>query len=345
MNPESWHSNPFRSAILAGGSFAIGIFLLIGLCSLYSIQIGDVEKILHEINLSFAVLIFASTFFHFWITGVKWRIVTQKITSISQTNTNFFLYSSLTGLLSQAIPLQFCVLFVRTLATRWHDNLSLKKGAASAVYDQFFDLLIPLLILGPGLLYIFNAVDKMIFVVITSILFLILLLFISFAGEQIIIRLLKFGALLPYVGTHLKKKVQDLQINNREGILAPGTIAIIFFLSLIRYINLLLRYYVVSLAIGADISFFQVTAAMPAIHLSIILPITPAGLGVAEWGWVGILSFMGTGLDDATSFALFARILVFISVVTVCTIAYLFAIVFRRTPLRDRQGATRHFEK
>jgi uncharacterized membrane protein YbhN (UPF0104 family) len=68
---------------------------------------------------------------------------------------------------------------------------------------------------------------------------------------------------------------------------------------------------VTSWASGLPIGLPSLTIALPLVVLATAIPLTPAGLGVNEWTFVGVLSLLGAAAAVATQWALVNRILVF----------------------------------
>jgi hypothetical protein len=53
--------------------------------------------------------------------------------------------------------------------------------------------------------------------------------------------------------------------------------------------------------------------------MSIIVAITPGNIGIAEWGWVGLLSLVGISTYDAGYFAIISTVLGYGSTIAVFT--------------------------
>ena len=66
-------------------------------------------------------------------------------------------------------------------------------------------------------------------------------------------------------------------------------------------------------ALGLPIGLLAIAAASPVVALLALIPLTPGNLGLAEWGWVGVLSFAGTPVAQAGLLALGFRVLVLVA--------------------------------
>ena len=63
--------------------------------------------------------------------------------------------------------------------------------------------------------------------------------------------------------------------------------------SLLKFVLLALRIYLVGSVLDLAASFTEITSIFSILQLSIIFTVTPGNLGVVEWGWVGLLPQVG----------------------------------------------------
>ena len=61
-------------------------------------------------------------------------------------------------------------------------------------------------------------------------------------------------------------------------------------------------------AFALPIGVFEMLAVAPIIQLTVIISVTPGGLGINEAGWIGVLTAMGMAADEAAGFAVAYRI-------------------------------------
>jgi uncharacterized membrane protein YbhN (UPF0104 family) len=66
-------------------------------------------------------------------------------------------------------------------------------------------------------------------------------------------------------------------------------------------------------ALSLAISWTAVAMAGPLVALLAVIPLTPGNLGIAEWGWVGVLSWAKENPLDAGLLAMGFRVLVLIA--------------------------------
>jgi uncharacterized protein (TIRG00374 family) len=218
-------------------------------------------------------------------------------------------------MLAQVLPLQLCTVAVRSLALRRHEELPLRRGAASTIYDQFFDLLIPVVLLVPSLLYVSGWIAAASFWLIGLSFLAITALAVSLWGFRLLVWGLRGLAMLPVVGERFRILAGNLPERGEGTLFHRRMVATLFGLSLLRYSNWVGRIYLVAFATGLGISFLQVASALPVILMAFLIMITPGGLGVVEWGWVGVLALMQVPATTAAEFALVSRVFLLLSAV------------------------------
>jgi len=83
--------------------------------------------------------------------------------------------------------------------------------------------------------------------------------------------------------------------------------------SVLRVVLTVARLVLGAPALGLPIDLLAIAAASPVVALLALIPLTPGNLGLAEWGWVGVLSFAGTPAAQAGLLALGFRVLVLVA--------------------------------
>ena len=305
--------------VLGSLVLGLGLVALLGYCD--ALDLKQLTEQLRACKPLFLGLILLSTLLHFAITALKWRLVAPSLTQKTPFWTYFFAYTCIAGLIGQVLPLLFSAVTVRSLAMRFHKEVSLTKGVASTVYDQFFDVLVSLALLPAALLAILGLVTLRVGGAISAVSLLIVGLAVPILGRQTGPLLIRICKPLPFLRRLLSDSSSDA-VDKVPALLTDGVIVRLFVLSVVRYANLLFRCYLVVLALDLDIPFLAVAHAFPPVLLSFLLGITPANLGIAEWGWMGILGILGVPLATATCFALAARLLVLAVVVAINLIVF-----------------------
>lgn len=251
--------------------------------------------------------IVATTILHCWITGLKWRYVTRLTTHGADLGLGYYLYSALIGLLGQVLPLQVAMLAGRSLALRVHGKVPLRRGAGGVVFDQLFDLLIPVTMLVPILL----AATAMVSVSVGGALALGAValtgaLLVGGGGRAVQLSLRALIAVVP-IRWRGAETLRSLQ-RTAPQLLARRTLATLYGLSTLRFANLVFRAWLVAWTLHLDLSWAVVLFANCGVTFSLIFAFAPGALGVVEWGWVGMFHLFNVGPEVATQYAVSSRL-------------------------------------
>lgn len=303
-----------RAALLALAGGLVSAILMTLLFRALPFNATDYREALAGARWSGLAGILATTVFHCWITGIKWRYVTRLTSRGTDLGAGYYFYSALIGLLGQLLPLQVAMLAGRSLALRMHGNVPLRRGAGGVVYDQFFDLLVPLTMVVPILL----AATKIVSVEAGGWLCLCAVVaaavLLAFFGEQFIQAVLRPLLLMPR-----SWKVTGLARSLHGGSSLTGrpTLVTLFALSSLRVANLVFRAWLVGWTLHLDLSWMVILFANCGVTFSLIFAFLPGALGVVEWSWVGMLHLFGVGTIEATHYALSSRLFAVAALVTI----------------------------
>ena len=83
--------------------------------------------------------------------------------------------------------------------------------------------------------------------------------------------------------------------------------------SLARVLLTTLRLVIGVWAFSLSLSALSVVAATPVVGMLAVIPLTPANLGIAEWGWQGVLAFAGENSVQAALYPVGFRVLVLLA--------------------------------
>lgn len=305
-------------------SFSLGLFLVWLIVRLTPISIEQVLSDLQDLNIIYVCLVVIATFIHLWLTAYKWKLITQKLTLNQKKTQRFYLYYIVfANLLAQILPQQLGLTFVQGLALKLHKVSSFSQGFFSVIYDQIFNLLIPILLLPPSILLFTNQIS------------LPLAIFLSLGtlliAHCLIIKWHKPLLLAAFKGyCQVKKKVLsnkkqiDLNlVNDKIPIFATSFTTYLFWLSALRHGNWILRSYLVVLAGGFAIKFWAIAFTTNLVQTAMLVSITPANLGFMEWSWIGGLELLGIPAVEAGSFAFLQRILGVFSIILIALCCWL----------------------
>jgi Lysylphosphatidylglycerol synthase TM region len=214
-----------------------------------------------------------------YLSADKWAYVLRHHDTHVQQSRRFYFFHTATGmLLGQILPTQIGTAATRAIALKTqNDDKPLATGAYTSVYEQSFDIAVPLamlpasvaaLVLGwPPLAWLSASVASV--VIATSLGGRVLELISHRSGS------LRYGPVdFSVIAASLSAKI----------------VRALAARSAVRYVAVLLRCAVVANACGCDIGAWVVVMIAPAIQCLAVLSITPGALGVVEWGWAGLLN-------------------------------------------------------
>ncbi|MBX3180213.1 MAG: flippase-like domain-containing protein [Candidatus Hydrogenedentes bacterium] len=251
------------------------------------------------------VLVFATTALHCLLTAWKWRFVTRLTAVGADLGLGYYHYTALIALFAQVLPVQIAVMAGRSIALRIHHRVPVRRAAAGALHDQAFDILVPLVVLPPALLYFLGKIGGA-GAALTS-LALLIAGGIAFAALG--------GAMLPRAARALSVLARLLPPAGGGGgsfarLYEPRALAAIYALSAARFLNLVLRAWLVAWSVGLDIGLDVMLYCYALVTCALVLGFVPGALGVIEWGWVATLSAFGADAPAAFQYAIASRLIV-----------------------------------
>ena len=278
------------------------------------------------------VLIVLSTALHCQLTAYKWRMVTRLTDPEADSGQRIFGYfSTLIALLGQVLPLQVAVLVGRSVVMKKYAQVPIRRSASGAVYDQFFDVLIPLVMVIPIVLVIPGWISFTTGMVLSFI-------FLIAVGGCI----LGFGERFVLGVLHAIAKVLPEKFSQRLNVrsILSGTSQIVqddfmfklYFWSSIRYLNLVFRAFLISWTLIMGIDFSVVLFSNSAVMFTVLLNFVPGALGVAEWGWVGMLTLAEIPAELAMRYAVWNRVLIVASLMVVAIVYTMIMALFSKQP-------------
>lgn len=296
-----------RSAALAVAGGLLSALLLMLLFRTLPFDAESYRAVLANARWTGLAGIVAATVLHCWITGVKWRYVTRLTSHSTDLGLGYYLYSALIGLLGQVLPLQVAMLAGRSLALRAHAKVPLRRGAGGVVFDQFFDLLIPMTMLVPIILAATSVVSVSAGAALALGAVALAGALLVGVGGRAVLRTIRAVVLLAPKRWKGVGALQSLE-QRAPQLLARRTLATLYGLSTLRVANLVFRAWLVAWTLHLDLSWAVVLFANCGVTFSLIFAFAPGALGVVEWGWVGMLHLFGMGPTEATQYALSSRL-------------------------------------
>ena len=245
------------------------------------------------------------------ISAIKWRIVVDQLTpGQGPQEFSFFLAcSSASALLSQLLTTYVSSIVVRGWAGRRFHNMPVTRGAGSSVFEQFFDVIVLMCMAVATLVTWLVGGGAMVWVFLTGLSILIGLL----CSTQLNHFVPMLRNLHPKLAGH--RMLQDDVGLAR--ICSGPTVVALFGLSVLRYLVMLVRAPLVVLALGYSISTLDAAQGFTIVQTTQLAAFTPGNLGLQEWGWSGVLAFLGYGFEKPLEFALALRVIGLSSMIVV----------------------------
>lgn len=244
----------------------------------------------------------------------KWQYVVAKTSPKDEKISIMYslMVTSTGAFLGRFMPIQLSTMGVRSLSLKKEGYGSLSKGAATSLISQVLDVYVIALFLLPGILFITNIISPQIWLTIVIILvisgFLILLLFLETFGAWGL-RFLERNERSKFWKNNIFVRIKNLLKQGLgTALFTNRTIATLFGLSLLRFINLVARSFTIFFALEVGLSPLPIFSIASITQLSLAIAITPGNFGIREWTWIGLLSLTGVGAESSAQFALINRV-------------------------------------
>lgn len=306
-------------------SLALGFFLVWLILRFTEVDLEQIVASFYSLNPLYAGLAIAALILHTFLTAYKWGLVTQKLTPDNQQPLKFYLfYTTLGSLTMQFMPQYVGMVMVQNLALRLHKISSFSKGFLSVVYDQFFNLLIPLLLFPTSLLYVLGYISLSVAVFIWIATIILTHFIINKWHRGLISFLIKALTWVKQLKSGKAKSNKPEIATGKDSILGKNFTLYLYWISVVRYLVWIIRGILIAIAGGFKIKLWAVAFISPIVQLAMLLSFTPANLGLMEFSWIGLLGLFDVPDASAVKFAIMQR---FLYIVAVMIILAVFAVV------------------
>ena len=275
--------------------------ILIFLAILYYGGVDALRQVA-RVNPLYLVCAFVTTGLAALVTSVRWGLIVDALEGRRAATPLHYFYYVMMGKISSTFVSQYVGDYgVRPLALKASSNTSMGRALYSVLLDRFFDLILSLLFLIPGLLYLGGFASPQMLAL--SIVLLVGGYWALIArNHRAVSRLLGAAAAVanrvssktPVLKGALGRVGPTLE-GARAGFEQVGQkcITVANVLTLCRYVMMALRAYFLALALGLSIPFGLVFVAVGLVRFTLLLAVAPGRLGVLEVGWYGILALGG----------------------------------------------------
>lgn len=274
-------TNVMRIIKIVGG-LALGLLLCWGLIVRLNIQPADALRLMTQLSWPSVVGVFLLTGLMAWTGAHKWSLWAQAFAGPSPEKTetpNYLRHMIWQSWIGQFVPPSLAVIVGRGMAER--HGASFRQGALSGVYDQAMEFLFLSAMLVASVAVLWFKKDFLTFVVLS-----LLGWAMAYGLVYLIARKVR-----PFLCFYLPR---------------------LMLWSMVRVALTVARLVLGAPALGLSIDLLSIAAASSVVALLALIPLTPGNLGIAEWGWVGVLSFAGNDAFQAGLLALGFRVLVLV---------------------------------
>ena len=320
-------------------SLALGFFLVWLVLRFANVNLEQVVASFYSLNPWYAGLAITALIVHTALTAYKWGIVNQKLTPDNQQTLKFYLfYTTLGSFTMQFMPQYVGMVMVQNLALRVHKVGSFSRGFLSIVYDQFFNLLIPSLLLPTSIIYVLGYVSLSVAIFIWIATIISIHFIINKWHRRLILSLIKTLTWLKQLKSK-KSQVDRAAIDTgKDSVLSKQFTLYLYWISVVRYIVWILRGVLIAIAGGFKIKLWAIAFISPIVQLAMLFSFTPANLGLMEFSWIGLLGLFDVPDASAVKFALMQRFLYLVAVLVILAVFAVVSVIERFALFTSKQN-------
>lgn len=299
-----------RRTCLAFAGLAAGMALVALLFARFSLTPSDIANGLAAIPAEVFIAVTALTLANQVIGVIRWQMVNAALFP-KERKPGFVLSLAATSwgsFLGQLLPLQIAMAAARWLMVRG------RGAVGSTVFEQLVDLVILVAGAGSALLVLIAGIPMSVGVALFAAAILI--------GTRSMRLVFAMGAKTLSGLGHRRARHREWSQRWANSLAQASTVPArlmnaMIALSLIRLVVLMARMVMVALVLAGPINPLILAIGYPVIGLSLGVPFAPAGLGIADWTWTGLLVLSGAAASLAALTALVARCLNFASLLVI----------------------------
>jgi uncharacterized membrane protein YbhN (UPF0104 family) len=280
-----------------------GIILWLGgLEAWQQILAGDLEDILPSFLLTGLAGMLAAT---------RLRLIATSVAGRELSSWRRFYYLSMTArALGLVVPRSLSTLAGKSVALRAM-GVSLRRSVWIVLMDNIFDLSLLGVLMAPALFFLegWTSLSGFIALALGMTLALAGGLWWATATGRLLSLVRRLGH-IPRLASALHlgpESTADLLPTHATGLQALG-------LSVLINGALAIRFYYIARAVGLAHPWFLFVAGLPVAQLSLLLAVTPGGLGLYDAGWYGVLLLGGIPQQEALTFVIAQRAYIFVFV-------------------------------
>ncbi|GJQ59913.1 MAG: UPF0104 family protein [Candidatus Scalindua sp. AMX11] len=328
----------YKGIIVKQTIFALlGISLVYFLIGVTGFSFKDLFEKCLSIELNYILLMLGLTFLTILLKSSRWSLIVRLLTNKEKfPNGFFFHYTCLSTLIAFFVSQTFSHLGVKTLSLKYKQDIRVIEGSSTVVIEHILNFLIMLASALPSFLFVSKLLPGVLAI---SVSFTLIIAIFIVTNNYYHLMLKYAYATIAVVYTivgkiPLLRKIAhfELTFNAPASEIKKINALKLLFFSVIIYYALLIRYYIYAGALNIEIPLLQFILTFPIVYIISIIGITPGAIGIAEFGWFGVLLYIGVSKEEASLFVISQRIFSVFSMLIIGLFGYIYYL-FSSAPL------------
>ena len=307
---------------------SLGAVIIILMVWFSGVTIEMIRESIVSTKYYYLFVVLGATFLATFITSLKWEAILNDLVEIKETTKGYFLYYSAIGLIANYIVPQIGNYGLKTASMKLSYNVPVDKGLLSILIEQLFDLLTLVLVMLPSVLFYLKILSLNRTLIFIGILFtgaFALLVYNHVKVVSMVLRTYEFlyGLVVKLLPTHNDQSVKRTMLHNEVSLSRNTSLKVLYY-SILKYLCLTTRFYVVVLSLRIDVSFVQILLASAIVQGITLITFIPGSLGILEASWFGILTLLGVNRSEIGAFVIISRVLCEVSLIITVLISYFY---------------------
>lgn len=324
------HIKNYSSLIIKQSIFALfGITLVYSLIRISGLSFKELYERCANIEYTYILLMIALAFLSLFLKSVRWSLIVRILTDKDEFPRGFFFYyTCISTLMTQIVSQAFVNIGVKTLSLKYKQNISVIEGSSTGVIEHVLNILIILASALPSFLFVTELIPQSLAIGIS--LMLIIIVFVLTNNYYYLMLKYIYAAILFIYNIIGKIPIlkrfagYDLSFSDSTSEIKKRCAMKLLIFSVLVYYALLIRYYIYGGALNIDIPFFPFILTFPIVYIINAIGITPGSIGISEFGWFGVLLFIGVGKEDASIYIVSQRVFSIISILIISLFGYIY---------------------
>lgn len=281
------------------------------------------------------------------IGSLRWRLLVSALTRQPPLPVRQIYHYNIIGrFISLFAPRGVGDFAARPLALRTGGGSSLGIAVYSTLLDRMFDYILLVLLVVPALLYVARIVSIEVGTFLSLTVVVVFFFIVSNHFGQVIRWLNKIMGKIAILGNRFHflgnifsqervnrfQQLENIEVDKR-------TAGSAYLLSVLQISLIILRSYLIGLALGIDLPYMLLLLASPIAQLGQLLAFTPGALGFRELGWYSVLQASGIPTEDLLTFLVGHRAYIYFCIMVLALISQVITFI-RPAPIRSLPPVT-----